>query len=281
MVGIGTLFDDEPVQWGFRGDPWLWRALAERLADTPLPDDRGTLDAVLRQAFATEVGRTVTTTVEDTVAVPRFAHGGMSSGIVSLPWWRDVGLSLLLDRSALPGPVVRLRSTREEDWRSVRALRLRNAADNPISYGATLAVTESMTEDDWRLRARRGTGADTTSVVALDTRGRWAGMMSAQQHAPDGPGALLTGVYVEPDHRGRAGGVSAVLVAEVTAWATLRAEQLRLWVDAGPEGSRARAFYERQGFRPTGRRQPLGGGFVGEQIEMTSALRGSRAPSRG
>lgn len=281
MVGIGTLFDDEPVQWGLRGDPWLWRALAERLTDAPPPDDRGSLDAALRRAFAAEVGRTVTSVLEDTVAVPRFAHGGMSSGIVSLPWWRDVGLPRLLDRSALPGAVVRVRSTREDDWRSVRALRLRNAADNPISYGATLAVTESMTEDDWRLRARRGTGTDTTSVVALDDRGRWVGMMSAQQHAADGEGALLTGVYVEPGHRGRAGGVSAVLVAEVTAWASLHAEQLRLWVDAGPEGSRARAFYERQGFRPTGRRQPLGGGFVGDQLEMVTSVRGSRAPSRG
>lgn len=281
MVGIGTLFVDEPVQWGLRGDPWLWRALAERLADAALPDGRGSLDAALRRAFAAEVGRTVTSAVEDTVAVPRFAHGGMSSGIVSLPWWRDVGLPLLLEKSALPGPAVRLRSTREDDWPSVRALRLRNAADNPVSYGATVAVTESMTEDDWRLRARRGTGTDTTSVVALDPRDRWSGMMSAQLQAPDGPGALLTGVYVEPDHRGRGAGVSEALVAEVTAWATLHAVQLRLWVDAGPEGSRARAFYERQGFRPTGRRQPLGGGFVGEQLEMASALRGSRAPSRG
>lgn len=272
MVGIAGLFVEEPRAWGLRGDPWLWRALAERLQDDPLPATRGALDAVFRTAFAREVGRPLTSPHEDSVFVPGFAHGGMSSGVVSLPWWRDTGLPKLLQRAGLPGAVVRLRVTREDDWRSVRALRLRNAADNPISYGATLAVTEAMTEDDWRLRARRGTAADATSVVALDRRGRWVGMMSAQEHAADGDGALLTGVYVEPSHRGRRAGVADALAAEVVAWASLHAEVLRLWVDAGPEGAPARAFYARQGFRPTGRRQPLSGGFAGEQLEMARAL---------
>lgn len=272
MVGIAELFAREPMQWGLRGDPWLWRALAERLRDEPLPDTRGALDATLRMTIAREVGRPLTSPHDDSVFVPRFAHGGMSSGVVSLPWWRDTGLPKLLRRAGLAGETVRLRATREDDWQAVRALRLRNAADNPISYGATLAVTEAMTEDDWRVRARRGTAIDATSVVALDRQGRCVGMMSAQEHAADGDGALLTGVYVEPSHRGRRAGVADALVGEVLAWASLHAEVLRLWVDAGPEGAPARTFYARQGFRPTGRRQPLGGGFAGEQLEMARAL---------
>lgn len=276
MVGIAGLFVREPIQWGLRGDLWLWRALAERLRHEPLPDTRGALDATLRMAIAREVGRPLTSPHDDSVFVPRFAHGGMSSGVVSLPWWRDTGLPKLLRRAGLPGETVGLRATCEDDWQAVRALRLRNAADNPISYGATLAVTEAMTEDDWRVRARRGTATDASSVVALDRRGRWVGMMGAQEHAADGDGdgdgALLTGVYVEPSHRGRRAGVADALIGEVLAWASLHAEVLRLWVDAGPEGAPARAFYTRQGFRPTGRRQPLGGGFTGEQVEMALAL---------
>jgi GNAT superfamily N-acetyltransferase len=152
----------------------------------------------------------------------------------------------------------------------VRALRLRNAADNPVSYGATLATTEAMAEEDWRVRARRGTAADATCVVALGRRERWVGMMGAQQET-DG-GALLTGVWVEPDHRGRRHGVADALIGEVTAWASLHAEVLRLWVDAGVDGAPARTFYARQGFRPTGGRKPLGGGFAGEQLELARAL---------
>ncbi|TDN46510.1 hypothetical protein EDF64_101376 [Curtobacterium flaccumfaciens] len=34
---VGDLFERPPMQFGFRGDPWLWAALRERLAQTSLP----------------------------------------------------------------------------------------------------------------------------------------------------------------------------------------------------------------------------------------------------
>lgn len=220
---------------------------------------------MLRTAFADEVGTVLSAPGAPHVFVERFAHGGMTSGHVALDWWRSKGLPLLLRRAALSGTAFAVRSTTEDDWAAVRALRIQNAAENPVSYGASLATTRGMSEGDWRLRARRGTGADTMSVVAERQDGGWLGMMSAQEHDVDGSGALLTGVYVVPEARGRRNGVSEVLLAEVVAWAALRTSVLRLWVDVGPAGAPARRFYERAGFRPTGRQRPAMG-FPDETI---------------
>ncbi len=149
-----------------------------------------------------------------------------------------------------------LRRTREEDWPHVRAFRIENALDNPVSWTATVEETLLIPEDGWRLRARRGENADTTSIVATDdASGRWLGMMNAQLGDAHGPEPVLTGVYVTPDARGRENGVTDALLASILRWADSRGTVLRLWVaeDAVP----ARRFYARRGFVPTGRTQEL------------------------
>ncbi|MBF4613088.1 GNAT family N-acetyltransferase [Curtobacterium sp. VKM Ac-1376] len=144
------------------------------------------------------------------------------------------------------------RTTTERDWERVRALRIENATDNPVSYGATLEYTRRMTEDDWRLRAVRGEAADTTSVVAIDDgTGRWIGMMSGQVGDAHGADPVLTGVYVTPEFRGHDHGVADALLDHVLTWAAGHGDALRLEVydQAVPAGR----FYARRGFRPTGR----------------------------
>lgn len=266
MTHLGDLFIDEPTTWGSRGDPWLWRELGDRFAGVELPARRGSLAAAIRRAAADAIGAPLTSPNQDSVFVERFAHGGMSSGMVSLAWWRDTGLPVLLERAGFSGDAVRLRVTHEHDWVAVRDLRLRNAAENPIAYGATFETTLGMTEDDWRLRARRGTAADSTSVVAVAEDGRWLGMMACQS-AAEGD-VLLTGVYVEPDARGPVLGVADELLGEVLAWASMHGDRMRLWVDAGRGGTPARSFYARNGFHASGARRPLQDAFSGEQLEM-------------
>lgn len=280
MAGtIGELFAKEPRQWGLRGDPWLWEAFARRSEGLELPASRGVLEGTLRQWFGAEVGVALSSPHHDTVFVERFAHGGMSSGHVSLSWWREKGMPLLLRRSSLPGLRFSMRTTVEADWPAVRSLRIENATDNPISCGATLETTMAMTEDDWRLRARRGASTSATSLVAVDAgSGRWLGMMSAQEEG-DGAGCLLTGVFVVPGARGRSAGVGDALLGEVLAWCAGRSSPLRLWVDEGPEGTAARRFYERHGFVRTTGRQPIG--FVpGNLVEMELVRRGDGGPRR-
>ncbi|GAA1853745.1 macro domain-containing protein [Asanoa iriomotensis] len=96
---VGSLFEREPVQFGLRGDAYLWRELRARFADTPLPDDWFGLRKLLTDAIEQVVGEPLTG--DAAVYVPRFDPGhGMSAGAVQLPWWARTGLPILLDRYA-------------------------------------------------------------------------------------------------------------------------------------------------------------------------------------
>lgn len=149
----------------------------------------------------------------------------------------------------------RLRSTREADWQELRAFRLENARDNPVSYGADEATTSTIEEDGWRMRARRGTDPGAASFVVLDPgTGRWLGVMACQTDQADSPDPTLTGVFVTPDYRGHDWGIADALLDSVIAWAKSHGPRLRLWVfeDSTP----ARTFYTRRGFLPTGKQRP-------------------------
>jgi hypothetical protein len=69
-----------------------------------------------------------------------------------------------------------IRTTTEDDWPSVRTLRLEMLRDYPLAYGETLEHAERVDEDGWRLRAARGTTPGQTSIVAIDGD-RWVGHM--------------------------------------------------------------------------------------------------------
>jgi len=167
---------------------------------------------------------------------------------------------------------ITIRSTLESDWPQIRELRIENATDNPISYGATLRTTQRMDEDAWRLRGRRGEGPDTACLAAVDTTtGRWVGMMSGQSGDDDGPQAVLTGVYVSPDYRGRQCGVADALLDEVEDWACRTSDLLRCYVYEN--STRAIGFYRRRDFRETGRRRAITLEPDGHTLEMVKTLR--------
>ena len=93
-----TLFAPEPEQWGLRGDPYAWRALSAALAGQPKPPGPVELEQALHLTFAQVVGVDLNDPGPETVSVPAFAHGGMSSGMVRLPTWRDSLMPLLIAR---------------------------------------------------------------------------------------------------------------------------------------------------------------------------------------
>ncbi len=96
---VSELFEPAPAQWGLRGDPWLWAEMAAQLSDLPLPADPAGLDALLAAQFQRLVGTPLDAPVAS-VFVARYDHGGMSSGMISLGFWRDTGLPLLRSRHA-------------------------------------------------------------------------------------------------------------------------------------------------------------------------------------
>lgn len=93
---LADLFQPEPIQWGLRGDPYLWQEMSETLAALPLPPCEAQLAEILEATFERLVG--LPTSAEESVFVERHAHGGMSSGHISLKFWRETALPLLLAR---------------------------------------------------------------------------------------------------------------------------------------------------------------------------------------
>lgn len=162
-----------------------------------------------------------------------------------------------------------IRTTTEDDWREVRALRLEMLRDTPIAYGETLEHALAVDESGWRARAAHGTMPRQTSVVAIDG-GRWVGHMGG--YIPDATsGPMLVGVYVAPDHRGEKAGVARLLLGAVERWALGHGDTLRLEVHE--DNPRALRFYEKLGFTLTGRSREYELEPGGLELEMIKSLR--------
>ena len=138
-----------------------------------------------------------------------------------------------------------IRRTTADDWEAVRALRLEALADTPIAFTERVADAEAVDEQGWRERAARGDLPHSVSLAAIDDDGTWLGTMRGQ--VVDG-GPMLFGVYVSPLARGT--GVADALLAGIEDWARTEGDALTLHVNE--ENPRARAFYTRAGYVPTG-----------------------------
>ena len=95
-VNLSEVFAVAPRQWGLRGDPWLWRDLAQRVDVLPEPANADAFVAWLEYEFQQLVGVPVTHT--EIVFVKQYAHGGMSSGCIDPRFWRETALPLLKQR---------------------------------------------------------------------------------------------------------------------------------------------------------------------------------------
>ncbi len=94
---IAALFDPTPSQWGLRGDPYLWEEMRSNFIAVPLPDSVEILQTLLEKEFEALTGKTLNT-AEEIIVIERLAHGGMSSGGVSIPFWRETAIPLLIHR---------------------------------------------------------------------------------------------------------------------------------------------------------------------------------------
>ena len=97
---IEAIFEAEPIQWGFRGDPYLWRELKERLAEMDMPATPEKLKEIIEKAYEDATGFNISH--NKTIIIERFKHGGMSSGGVSPKFWQEKGIPMLLGRHIKP-----------------------------------------------------------------------------------------------------------------------------------------------------------------------------------
>lgn len=166
---------------------------------------------------------------------------------------------------------VHVRRAQPGDWPALRALRLAALADAPGAFGSTIERELAFDEAEWRRRA-----ANWPSFIAWrgDEPVGLVGVVARPED--DGAGSRsvweLVSMWVSPDVRGR-GSADLLVAAVVEAVKAESAERLTLWVADG--NARARAFYVRAGFRPTGIRQTFrrhdGSAFDEEKLVLPLA----------
>jgi hypothetical protein len=81
---VPDLFDPGPQTWGLRGGPRLWRA-----PDQDAPASAGELASLLHAAFRELPGTDLTSDPASSAYLEQYAHGGMSSGMISLGTWHQ------------------------------------------------------------------------------------------------------------------------------------------------------------------------------------------------
>lgn len=136
-----------------------------------------------------------------------------------------------------------VRQLTTEDWMELRAARLSALAEAPYAFSSTVAREQGFTEQTWRERAGSG-----RTFAAWDG-GTIVGLASG---LPEHGQWHLVGMWVSPKVRGT--GVADRLVAAVCELARQSGfTSVTLWVTE--VNDRAKAFYRRLGFTPTGGRE--------------------------
>ncbi len=166
-------------------------------------------------------------------------------------------------RQFKPAGEPQVRRLGEGDWAALRTARLAALADAPYAFGSTLARERDFGEDVWRARTHSG------AVFAAWSDRVIVGLATSRLD-PEEPGWELVGMWVSSRWRGT--GVAGRLVGAVCEHAReAGGDWIGLWVtEANP---RARAFYTRLGFEPTGARQLVRPDEPGQfEVEMTRRL---------
>jgi hypothetical protein len=95
-ASIAEFFNEEPIQWGLRGDPYLWRDMKQQLINIKCPDSVEKFVEIIETTFLNLTGQPILH--KDFIGLAKYSHGGMSSGSVSPEFWREKAIPLLKKR---------------------------------------------------------------------------------------------------------------------------------------------------------------------------------------
>lgn len=93
---VAAIFEEEPIQWGLRGDPFLWRELKERFKEVEMPKTPELLKELIEREYEAATGYPITHT--ENFGVDRFHSHGMSSSVIAPEFWFKNGIPLLVSR---------------------------------------------------------------------------------------------------------------------------------------------------------------------------------------
>jgi len=136
-----------------------------------------------------------------------------------------------------------VRRTSGDDWSALRAIRLEALRDTPEAFGSTYNETLLFSANEWR------TFAQQRCYFLAERDGVVVGMISGGYNDAHPGTHWMYGMYVTPIDRGT--GTAQVLVRSVQEWARSEGAD-ELFLHVGSTVARARAFYEKLGFVPTG-----------------------------
>jgi GNAT superfamily N-acetyltransferase len=144
---------------------------------------------------------------------------------------------------------IRVRRVSDDEWETLRAMRLAALRDAPYAFASTYQREESWDAAQWRRAVRTAAwflawdGGEPVGIVAAFAE---PGAPATERH--------LVSLWVAPHRRGA--GIATALYDAVARWARGDgATSLVLWVTEGNDA--AGRTYQRLGFVPTGRCQPL------------------------
>jgi ribosomal protein S18 acetylase RimI-like enzyme len=164
------------------------------------------------------------------------------------------------------GPHLVLERVTDRNWRTYRDVRLAALLDTPLAFGSTYAAEAAFTDERWLARVHSG------STTWLALRGDLpVGSATSIRFPEQGEDeTCLVGMWVAGHARGE--GVADALVARVLEDARSRG-LARVTLDVAEHNGRARAFYARMGFRPTGRQGVLPHDADVVELELAAVLR--------
>ena len=97
---FATLFARPLTQWGMRGDPPLWRAMARAVKGRPFPHEFWDVRSQVESEFEHITGHPLTDSATPFL-VREFVNGsGMSDGMVLPVFWVRTAIPILIDRWA-------------------------------------------------------------------------------------------------------------------------------------------------------------------------------------
>jgi ribosomal protein S18 acetylase RimI-like enzyme len=156
------------------------------------------------------------------------------------------------------------------EWPLLRAVRLRALADAPDAFGSTFDAEAGRSDEWWAASASNLAWFVATAGAGGDDQvGLVAGLPPGEE--PDSRSVIS--MWVAATHRGR--GVAVALLDAVERWA--RADgATALCLRVSDRNARAQRFYARQGFAPTGEREPLHSDPTANALGMRRDLRPAR-----
>ena len=93
---VSKFFDPEPIQWGLRGDPSLWRDMKVKTVRTNLPISSNDFEKLLYKLFIELTGELPQK--GKNIYLKKYETIGMSIGVVCSDFWLDKGFSVLIQR---------------------------------------------------------------------------------------------------------------------------------------------------------------------------------------